>query len=209
MEISSLEAEAKAKAAKHVANMLHAPDKLEKITQMKFNVERKKASVEAMMKTAMQSQLDGVKTGLTLLERAKRDIGDVHLCMAEMDESLREIPSLLDELHDVREETIKHSQLATARDNLKHIFMVPETVRQTETQIQDGKLLDAHKSLVELENSRDDLLFELHKLPHQSTADKELLKEYFEPVTHLSDKMEKQIRGAIHQCLRIILNLDS
>ncbi len=31
MEISSLEAEAKAKAAKQVANMLHAPDKLEKV----------------------------------------------------------------------------------------------------------------------------------------------------------------------------------
>ena len=31
MEITALEAESKAKAAKHVANMLHAPDKLEKV----------------------------------------------------------------------------------------------------------------------------------------------------------------------------------
>ncbi len=31
MEITALEAEAKEKAAKHVANMLHAPDKLEKV----------------------------------------------------------------------------------------------------------------------------------------------------------------------------------
>ena len=31
MDIASQEAEAKAKAAKHVANMLHAPDKLEKV----------------------------------------------------------------------------------------------------------------------------------------------------------------------------------
>ena len=42
MEISALEAEAKLEAEKHVAHMLHAPDKLEKINQMRFNVERKK-----------------------------------------------------------------------------------------------------------------------------------------------------------------------
>jgi len=32
MEVSALEAEAKAKAVKHVANILHAPDKLEKVS---------------------------------------------------------------------------------------------------------------------------------------------------------------------------------
>ncbi len=47
------------------------------IGQMKFNVERKKASVEAMLKTAMQSQLDGVRTGLTQMEKAIKDIQDV------------------------------------------------------------------------------------------------------------------------------------
>jgi len=204
MEITTLEDDAKARAAKHVANMLHAPDKLEKIKQMKFNVERKKASVEAMLKTAMQSQLDGVKTGLTQLEKAMKDIQDVHQCMDEMDESLKEIPTILEQLHDVSKLNIKHSQLATARENMKHIFMVPETVRQAEQLIQDGKLLDAHKSLVELENSRDDLLFELHKLPHQSPADRELLSEYFGPVQHLSDKMEKQIKFVLRRTLNTV-----
>lgn len=65
--------------------------------------------------------------------------------MNEIEESLEELPNLVDQLSDVREETIKHSQLATARENLKHIFMVPETVRQTEMLITDGKLLEAHK----------------------------------------------------------------
>ena len=56
--------------------------------------------------------------------------------MDEMDESLKEIPTLLEQLHDVSKLNIKHSQLATARENMKHIFMVPETVRQAEQLIQ-------------------------------------------------------------------------
>ena len=80
MEVSSftkLENEAQEKAAKYVANMLHTPDKLEKVHQMKWNVTRKKASVEAMLKTAMQSQLDGVKTGLGRLETALSEMKDI------------------------------------------------------------------------------------------------------------------------------------
>ncbi len=65
--------------------------------------------------------------------------------MEEIEDSLQELPGLLDELSDVREETMRHSQLATARENLKHIFMVPETVSQTEALITEGRLLEAHK----------------------------------------------------------------
>ena len=50
------------------------------------------------------------------------------------------MPELTDRLADVREETLRYSQLATAQENLKHLFTVPETVDKTETQIVDGKL---------------------------------------------------------------------
>ena len=168
MEFSALEEEAQRKAAQHVANMLHTPDKLEKVHQMKWNASRKKASVEAMLKTAMQSQLDGVQTGLGQLETALTEIREVSEHMEDIETGLQELPHLVKVLDDVKRETSRHSQLATARENLKNLFTVPEVVEQTNQDIMEGKLLVAHKALAELENSRDDLLLELHKLQRGS-----------------------------------------
>ena len=192
-EVERLECEARSKAAKHVANMLARPDQLEKVNQLTWRVSRKKASVEAMLKTAMQSQLDGVRTGLNLLENALTDISEIKSSMSEMEEALGGVPNYWEKLRDVREENLRHSQLATAKENLKHIFTVPETVAKTLSWIEEGKLLQAHQSLVDLENSRDDLLFELHRLRHNNTRDRDLLKEYFEAVDDLSLKLEKQL----------------
>ena len=123
-EVERLESEARAKAAKHVANMLARPDQLEKVHhnniimmmiitiiimvikvhQLTWRVSRKKASVEAMLKTAMQSQLDGVRTGLNLLEGALSDISEIKDSMAEMESALGDSPSLYEKLRDVRQE---------------------------------------------------------------------------------------------------------
>jgi hypothetical protein len=42
-------------------------------------------------------------------------------------------------------------------------------------------------------------MYELHKVcsPYSSTVDRELLKEYFSPVSELSSKLEKQVRYTI------------
>ena len=45
-------------------------------------------------------------------------------------------------------------QLASAMENLKHIFTAPEIVRKTEELINEGKLLQAHKQYVHCCTSR-------------------------------------------------------
>lgn len=77
MELQQLEADAKLAALRDVKNMLQRPGQLEKVDQYKHRVSRKKASVEAQLKSAMQSQLDGVKEGLKHLERSVHEIRDI------------------------------------------------------------------------------------------------------------------------------------
>ncbi|XP_023231105.1 exocyst complex component 3-like [Centruroides sculpturatus] len=170
MDVAGLEAEAKATAAKHVANMLQRPDQLEKVEQYKRRVGRKKASVEAMLKTAMQTQLDGVKLGLNQLQTALQDIQDIKSNLKEIEGNFQVIPLLAERLQDVREESMKHSQTSE------------QITWQAEMQC-----------LADLENSRDDLLFEMHKLPSRSPTDRNMLKQYFADVEKMSEELSKQL----------------
>ncbi|XP_043269347.1 exocyst complex component 3 [Venturia canescens] len=203
-DLQKLEEGAKATGTKHVINMLQRPGQLEKVEQYKRRIARKKASVETMLKTAMQSELDGVKVGFNQLQSSLKIIRSVKEELDLIGESFGAALELSTKLQAVQDENMRHSQYVTAKENLKHIFTVPESVEKTKQWINDGELLHAHQSLMDLENSRDDLLYELHKLPNQSVPDTLMLKAYFEDVEMLSKLMEKQIKLVLGRTLNTV-----
>ncbi|XP_065333702.1 exocyst complex component 3 [Cloeon dipterum] len=204
MDFDNLEIKAKEDAKKRVQQLLQRVDQLEKVDQYKRRVERKKASVESMLKTAMQSQLDGVRVGLNQLQVSLKDVQEIKENLKSLEDFFGVVPELSNKLQEVREENMRHSQYVTAMENLKHIFTVPESVERTKQWINEGKLLHAHQSLADLENSRDDLLFELHKLPNQDPLDTRMLKEYFDEVNNLSIYFSKQIKLIIGRTLNTV-----
>lgn len=117
---------------------------------------------------------------------------------------MENVPKLYEALDSVREESTRHSQYTTAMENLKHIFNVQTSVNKTLTWIEEDKLLHAHQCLTDLENSRDDILFELHKLPKQYALDKMTLKNYFVKVEAVSVKLGHKIRIILDRCLATV-----
>lgn len=201
LDLGRLEVDAQAAAAKHVASILQKPEQLEKVDQFKRRVARKKASVEAMLKTAVQSQLDGVRTGLNQLQSALQDVYEIKQSLDQVEEAYKTIQPLHTSLAPLVGENSKFCQLAAAQENLKHIFTVPESVKKTRDLISEGKLLQAHKHLADLEMSRDDLLLELHRQPNQSPTDNNTLKQYFSEVQELSKELGKQLWVIIQRML--------
>lgn len=204
MELQQMEAEARAAALKDVKNMLQRPGQLEKVEQYKHRIARKKASAEALLKTGLQNQLDGVRVGLKQLETCLEDVKDVNIRMKDVETLLANVPEIYDALEPVREENTRHSQYATAMENLKHIFNVQSSVSKTMQWIEEDKLLHAHQSLCDLENSRDDLLYELHKQPKQYAHDKITLKRHFEKVETVSQALERKIRLILNRTLNTV-----
>lgn len=64
--------------------------------------------------------------------------------------------------------------------------------------------MNKFQCLNDLENSRDDLLYELHRLPNQSSHDKIMLKAYFEDVEMVSNLLEKQIKLILARTLNTV-----
>lgn len=64
-----------------------------------------------------------------------------------MNSNFATVPALLNTLNEVKEENMRYSQYVTAKENLKHIFTIPESVEKTKQWINEGKLLHTHQVL--------------------------------------------------------------
>jgi len=180
-----LERKIEQRAQRQVQNMLQRADNLEKIDQLTETIERKKANREARLKTAVQSQLGGVKSGLEQLKLAKEDCAKMQNSMRQVDSFFENCMELGDWVQDMKDLSQEHSQLSAAMDNLRQLFKTPELTSESLRYIENENYLEAHNVLTELEFSRDDLLFELHKNPNRSSADESMIIQYFQAVERI------------------------
>lgn len=71
---------------------------------------------------------------------------------------------------------------------LSSLSAVPEIVADTHLLIEQAELLQAHRKLMELECSRDDLMYEQYRMDSKNTSDMNLISIYFQDVSS-SDRL--------------------
>lgn len=78
---------------------------------------------------------------------------------------------------------------------------VPEIVRETQDLIEQGALLQAHRKLMDLECSRDGLMYEQYRMDSGNARDMSLIHSYFGSTQALSDELAKQLWMVLQRSL--------
>uniref|UniRef100_A0A0N5AZF8 Exocyst complex component Sec6 n=1 Tax=Syphacia muris TaxID=451379 RepID=A0A0N5AZF8_9BILA len=209
MDAEAIEKEAHAAALVQVAQMFQRPDQLEKLESLQKRVDRKKAAVEAMLRTGVQSQLEGIRSAISHLQTTVEDIKAVEIDLQSVHDILLRFPQLKENMSKLREANATHSQYAIVVEHLKHVYAINEIIEQTHEYIVEGNLLLAHKNIMELEHARDDMMLEIHRLQSgNADYEKNLLKTYFSDVEKLVNELGKQIFYVCSRCLEAARGTD-
>ncbi|VDP11894.1 unnamed protein product [Soboliphyme baturini] len=224
MDISRLDEEAFAAASSQVAAMLRRSDQLQKLEQYQQLAVRKRvilqcfslflsfafaqAAVEAMLKTTVQSQLEGVRNGLSQLYSVHEDVKMIETALKDVLEQANFFTQVQIKLKTLKEQNNVHVQCSSAMENLHAIYHIQETIENTYELLKDSKLLHVHKNLMELENARDDVMFEVFKSRVDSHYDQKILADYFAEVAKLVEELGKQLWYIVSRTLEAVRGAD-
>ena len=84
VSLCELEEEARQRAVHYVVNLLKRPEQLEQLPGMILRTARKKASIDAMLNTAMTGQTEGISSGLSNLQRSLASVREIRTDTAEV-----------------------------------------------------------------------------------------------------------------------------
>ncbi|CAL2033433.1 unnamed protein product [Caenorhabditis brenneri] len=195
-------------ALEQVAALLQRPDQLEKLPELKKRADRKKLAVEAMLRTGVQGQLEGIRTAIAHLQTASEDITAISQGVEDIRERLKPFPQLKEKLRELRDANARHGQFAAAMENLKHIFNLQTTLQESRDALDDdkgGNLLLAHKHIMDLERARDELLAEVHKMSGTNTEkEQSLLVNFFKGVDSVVEELSKNMWFILGRTLEMV-----
>ena len=179
--LDEMRREAETSALRTIQAKLEKPESLEKLDQLRTAAGQRKRTLDEQLRTAVQSQLESIKSGIDQLQISLQSMKTVEQTMREADEKLQRIAPIQNKLEDLRHEANTYRQLSLAQANLDYIIKTPENVRKADDLMSQEKLLQAHQLIMEIENSRNYLLFELYKAQEKDTQqdDIQLVTNYF------------------------------
>ncbi|XP_017394748.1 exocyst complex component 3-like protein isoform X3 [Cebus imitator] len=147
---------ARGAALKWASGIFYQPEQLARLGQYRSREVQRTCSLEARLKSVMQSYLEGVQTGVWQLARALESVQETREALSQACGLLQGVSQASQPLQPLREQVAQHKQLQALSQLLPRLRAVPAAVAHTEILIDAQQFLEAYVSLRELEQLRED-----------------------------------------------------
>ncbi|XP_021787759.1 exocyst complex component 3-like protein isoform X5 [Papio anubis] len=147
---------ARGAALKWASGIFYRPEQLARLGQYRSREVQRTCSLEARLKSVVQSYLEGVQTGVWQLAQAIEAVQGTREALSQARGLLQGMSQALRTLQPLRERVAQYKQLQAMSHLLPRLRAVPAAVAHTQTLIDAQQFLEAYMSLRELEQLRED-----------------------------------------------------
>nr|KAF6406708.1 exocyst complex component 3 like 1 [Molossus molossus] len=147
---------ARGAALKWASGIFYRPEQLARLGQYRSREVQRTCSLEARIKSVVQSYLEGVKSGVWQLAQALETVQEAREALGQAHGLLRDMAEAIQTLEPLREQVVQHKQLQALSQLLPRLRAVPAAVVHTQILIDAHRLLEAYVSLRELEQLQEE-----------------------------------------------------
>lgn len=147
---------ARGAALKWASGIFYRPEQLARLGQYRSREVQRTCSLEARLKSVVQSYLEGVKTGVWQLAQALEAVQGAREALGQARGLLRGTAKAGQTLQPLREQVVQHKQLQALSQLLPRLRAVPAAVVHTQSLIGAQRLLEAYVGLRELEQLQEE-----------------------------------------------------
>ncbi|XP_044932096.1 exocyst complex component 3-like protein isoform X3 [Mustela putorius furo] len=147
---------ARGAALKWASGIFYRPEQLARLGQYRSREVQRTCSLEARIKSVVQSYLEGVKTGVWQLAQASEAVQGAREALGQAHGLLQGMEETTQTLKPLREQVAQHKQLRVLSQLLPRLWAVPAAVAHTQTLIDAQRLLEAYVCLRELEQLQEE-----------------------------------------------------
>ncbi|XP_074864984.1 exocyst complex component 3-like protein isoform X2 [Carettochelys insculpta] len=198
-EAEKAEKLARGAALKWASGVFYRPDKLEGLGHFRNREAQRTSSIQARLKSMVQSHLEGVSSGLEQLRSAAGDLQSVCRDLGAVRRHLLGSAECFRSLAPLRATATEHAQLATVVTALPQLSSVHDLLAQSLRLLRGRRLLEAHAGLMALEGLRDDTYARLHCSGPAWGA----VEAFFGGLGELSEALAQQLWGIVGSSVRL------
>ncbi|XP_027474723.1 exocyst complex component 3-like protein isoform X1 [Zalophus californianus] len=147
---------ARGAALKWASGVFYRPEQLARLGQYRSREVQRTCSLEARIKSVVQSYLEGVKTGVWQLAQASEAVQGAREALGQAHGLLQGTAEAMQTLRPLREQVAQHKQLQVLSQLLPRLWAVPATVAHARSLIDARQLLEAYVCLRELEKLQEE-----------------------------------------------------